>query len=394
MSSAQLKSEAHTSNSSVKVKTEGLEHATTPATNAPTSSPLSFLPPSSLPPPPDMAADKKMTSSEAMPPPRDTPARKRSSGEMQEDAKSSESSQTVIPKLAQLAQQGKFEIQDIDSSAMIVPNSQIQGRLQTEQRTDVTDAPLPSSVAHSQAVPPSAQGQKPKLKAQNQSKAGSNKSKNTAKEQVKDDVIVDDENVDDDSTTTAASDDAGEPQDPIQDFDWNSLHGRYQYKMTECRHNERVILQEFGHLVDARTLRLDASVHADSSQYFHIWAQSGNAKESERSLKRLKTQEFYVHHEEDDLERKREHYTRVVAAFQIAHLLVEHSPNLAKDLVIRELAGKPSIRDKKSCLKSKATPSASIPEIMHKGFSEKTAGDIDMRKYRYRGHHASRCVIL
>ena len=248
MSSAHVTSDAHTYNSSVRVKTEDLEHESVPVTDA-TSSPLSSPPPSSPPLPSNMAADKKaIDSSEAMPPPSTKSSRKRSNDEMHEDTKSVESLQTVIPEIAQLAQQGQTEPQDIDSSAMMMPDSQTQGRSQAEQRAD---EPVSSSMAQSQKAPPSAQGHKPKSKASKVTKAGTKEGKKAAKEEVDEDV-ADDENVDDNSTSNDSSEDIGGPDEQIVDFDWNNLNDRYHQKMEQCIRNEQVVLAEFGHLVQAR----------------------------------------------------------------------------------------------------------------------------------------------
>lgn len=253
MSSAPVTSDAQTYISSVKVMTEGPEHEKILITDA-TSSPLSSVP-SSPPPPPDMAADENVfDSSEAMPPPDrplsrgpSRPGRKRSNDEMLDDTQSVEHLQPVDRDIAQLAQQGKNEFQDIDSSAAMMPDSQTQGRSQIDHRGE---GPLTSSAAHSQKAPPSAQGHKPKLKAPKAARAGTKKGKKTSQAPAEHE-LADDEIIDDSSTATDSSDDVGDPQDPIQDFDWASLADRYHQRMGECQHNEEVVLQEFGHLIEA-----------------------------------------------------------------------------------------------------------------------------------------------
>lgn len=69
----------------------------------------------------------------------------------------------------------------------------------------------------------------------------------------------------------------------------------------------------------------------------------------------------------------------------VAHLLVEHAPNLTKDVVRNQLATKPALHDRKVHPKVEVRLSAPLPKIVHDDLPQKVAGDIDTRKYRYRG---------
>lgn len=61
---------------------------------------------------------------------------------------------------------------------------------------------------------------------------------------------------------------------------------------------------------------------------------------------------------------------------------------------MKQFGSRPAICDPNEQPELKVRLSVSIPNIKLGEFPEKAAGDIDMRKYKYRGHHGSRCVIL
>ncbi|TKA48126.1 hypothetical protein B0A54_01618 [Friedmanniomyces endolithicus] len=93
-----------------------------------------------------------------------------------------------------------------------------------------------------------------------------------------------------------------EPHDRIAEFDWTDLERRYHHRMDELGATEHQIYDEFNQLCD----------------FFGVWAATSQVHEVDRSYKRLKTQMTLVQHHEDDLERKRGHYIKVVEAFKSA----------------------------------------------------------------------------
>nr|OQO31162.1 hypothetical protein B0A51_01893 [Rachicladosporium sp. CCFEE 5018] len=103
----------------------------------------------------------------------------------------------------------------------------------------------------------------------------------------------------DGSSDTAAIDD---PAEPIKDFDWGDLYARYGKCMDKLTHEENQIWADFNNL----------------SNMFNAWVAASEQHELERGSKRLKTQTTLVRHHEGLLEEKRQHYIKVVEAFQSA----------------------------------------------------------------------------
>ncbi|TKA82857.1 hypothetical protein B0A55_00984 [Friedmanniomyces simplex] len=101
-----------------------------------------------------------------------------------------------------------------------------------------------------------------------------------------------------------------EPHDRIADFDWTDLERRYHHRMGELGRTENQIYEDFNQLCDASRQRKQA--------FFSVWAATSHTHEVDRSYKRLKTQTTLVQHQEDELERKRGHYIKVVEAFKSA----------------------------------------------------------------------------
>jgi len=77
-----------------------------------------------------------------------------------------------------------------------------------------------------------------------------------------------------------------DPQDRIEDFDWDELHQRYHDQMLAFQADDQAILVEFGSLcqvsltVSIRELRLTLT------QFFSIWASTTSSHEVDRSFKR------------------------------------------------------------------------------------------------------------
>ncbi|OQN99444.1 hypothetical protein B0A48_14421 [Cryoendolithus antarcticus] len=103
----------------------------------------------------------------------------------------------------------------------------------------------------------------------------------------------------DGSSDTAAID---SPAEPIKDLDWGDLYARYGKCMDQLTHEENQIWADFNNLSDM----------------FNAWVTASERHELERSSKRLKTQTTLVRHHEGQLEEKRQHYVKVVEAFQSA----------------------------------------------------------------------------
>ncbi|KAA6415890.1 MAG: hypothetical protein FRX48_00609 [Lasallia pustulata] len=95
-------------------------------------------------------------------------------------------------------------------------------------------------------------------------------------------------------------------KDRIDDFDWDELEMRFQGKMAECKHVEEEIYKEFNNLLEV----------------FNAWASAVSIHENDRASKRLKTRMSYVQGAESGLEDKRQHYVKVVKAFESALALL------------------------------------------------------------------------
>ncbi|KAH0292276.1 hypothetical protein M436DRAFT_60926 [Aureobasidium namibiae CBS 147.97] len=102
--------------------------------------------------------------------------------------------------------------------------------------------------------------------------------------------------------------DAVEPQEEMDLFDWQALETEYLNKMAEHKAEEDAHLQEFASL----------------SRFFGVWAETISGHEQKRSHQRLRTQSTLVMKQEDDLEERRKHYVQVVEAFRRALLMLEH----------------------------------------------------------------------
>ncbi|KAF2093133.1 hypothetical protein NA57DRAFT_48715 [Rhizodiscina lignyota] len=109
-----------------------------------------------------------------------------------------------------------------------------------------------------------------------------------------------------DHEQTQSGDESDDPSMRIDDFDWTGLEATYQSRMEQAAEEEGQLYQEFNHLIE----------------FFGIWASTIQNHEEERSAKRLKTRVFHVENSEAELEKKRQHYIKVVNAFQSALALL------------------------------------------------------------------------
>ncbi|KAG9577792.1 hypothetical protein KCU77_g7657, partial [Aureobasidium melanogenum] len=96
--------------------------------------------------------------------------------------------------------------------------------------------------------------------------------------------------------------DATDPQEEMDSFDWQKLETDYLNAMAQCKAEEDAHLQEFASL----------------SQFFGVWAETISGHEQKRSHQRLKTQSALVMRKEEELEERRKHYVQVVQAFRMA----------------------------------------------------------------------------
>ncbi|KAK0795969.1 hypothetical protein LTR02_003854 [Friedmanniomyces endolithicus] len=109
-----------------------------------------------------------------------------------------------------------------------------------------------------------------------------------------------------------------EPHDRIAEFDWTDLERRYHHRMEGLGATEHQIYDEFNQLCDVHNLHQAHDWNADDAQFFGVWAATSQVHEVDRSYKRLKTRMTLVQHHEEELERKRGHYIKVVEAFKSA----------------------------------------------------------------------------
>ncbi|KAL8732620.1 MAG: hypothetical protein Q9166_002595 [cf. Caloplaca sp. 2 TL-2023] len=96
------------------------------------------------------------------------------------------------------------------------------------------------------------------------------------------------------------------PKDPLEPFAWDDLEQRFVQKIEECQRQEVEIQKDF----------------REWCHVFQAWASTAREYEEERLHKRLKTRMAWVQHAETTLEEKRQHYIKVVQAFESALALL------------------------------------------------------------------------
>lgn len=97
-----------------------------------------------------------------------------------------------------------------------------------------------------------------------------------------------------------------DPKEILEPFLWDDLEDRFLRKMEECQHREEEIEKEF----------------AEWCLVFKAWASTTREYEEERAHKRLRTRMAWVNNSEHSLEEKRQHYIKVVQAFESALALL------------------------------------------------------------------------
>lgn len=218
-----------------KVKTEGVIH---PVTSTPPSSPPLAL---------KMERDKKM-------PPPSVPAsasRKRSNDEMHGVSQSAGGSRTADADFAPLASQGEDDT-SVDSSDIKTSDSQ-----QSQARQAAAKSSIKTPDSQTEQLPPSTKTSDSQPEQLPRSGQGSQKPRSKSAKDPKSSrpdaaslTTTDDE---DEESDPSASIDESEPQDRIQDFDWDDLQQRYHQRMDEFAHKEQAISDEFMRLVDVST---------------------------------------------------------------------------------------------------------------------------------------------
>lgn len=98
-----------------------------------------------------------------------------------------------------------------------------------------------------------------------------------------------------------------DPEAPLEAFDWHEFEKKYHDAMAERKQEEIALFREFERLM----------------AFFQQWASTTSTHEVDRTFHRLRTRMAHVQHSEDELEKKRAHYTSVVEAFERALRLLE-----------------------------------------------------------------------
>ncbi|KAL8777043.1 MAG: hypothetical protein Q9213_008031 [Squamulea squamosa] len=97
-----------------------------------------------------------------------------------------------------------------------------------------------------------------------------------------------------------------DPKELLEPFGWDDLEERFVQKMDECQKQEEEIEKEF----------------REWCHVFQAWASTTREHEEDRLHKRLKTRMAWVRNSENTLEEKRQHYIKVVQAFESALALL------------------------------------------------------------------------
>ncbi|TAQ83618.1 hypothetical protein B7494_g8063 [Chlorociboria aeruginascens] len=118
-----------------------------------------------------------------------------------------------------------------------------------------------------------------------------------------DEVIVSDScTVDNDAEGRHAKDQTHGITVPAEPLNWVEFESRYKDAISKRTREEETLLNEFESLSGA----------------FLIWSQASAKFDNERAWKRFKTRVNHVQHSEQSLAEKKEHYRKVVTAFQTA----------------------------------------------------------------------------
>ncbi|KAI9668973.1 MAG: hypothetical protein M1829_005201 [Trizodia sp. TS-e1964] len=111
----------------------------------------------------------------------------------------------------------------------------------------------------------------------------------------------------------------------IEDMDWKGLSDRYIAAMKEAKAKEDEIHREFVGLVNVSCAPTLLCSGLKAEKTFRTWISASAQQERHRSAKRLKTQSDYVKGAEKSLRERRQHYNKVVEAFEKALALLRES---------------------------------------------------------------------
>lgn len=101
-------------------------------------------------------------------------------------------------------------------------------------------------------------------------------------------------------------DPAMDPQVRLEDYDWAELEAQFQKRMDAFRAVEEGIWEEW----------------KGWGELFGAWASTISVHDEERAAKRLRTRIAFTQASEEGLELKRQHYIKVVQAFEAALALM------------------------------------------------------------------------
>lgn len=99
---------------------------------------------------------------------------------------------------------------------------------------------------------------------------------------------------------------AMDPQVRLEEYDWEELEEQFSKRMEAFKAVEENIWQEW----------------RDWGEVFKAWASTISVHDEDRASKRLRTRIAYTQNSEEALEAKRQHYIKVVQAFESALALL------------------------------------------------------------------------
>jgi len=108
------------------------------------------------------------------------------------------------------------------------------------------------------------------------------------------------------STRASYIDPAMDPQVRLEDYDWPELEAQFQKRMDAFKAVEEGIWEEW----------------KGWGELFGAWASTISVHDEERAAKRLRTRIAFTQASEEGLELKRQHYIKVVQAFEAALALM------------------------------------------------------------------------
>lgn len=108
------------------------------------------------------------------------------------------------------------------------------------------------------------------------------------------------------SQRTSYIDPAMDPQVRLEEYDWAELEDQFTKRMEAFRAVEEGIMEDW----------------KAWGELFGAWASTISVHDEERASKRLRTRIAYTQGSEENLEQKRQHYIKVVQAFEAALALM------------------------------------------------------------------------